>query len=540
MLTFSNKRKYSGNICFSPDSKFFAISKGVQLIVYSTEILKPVKRYQFIDYIQDIKWSNNNQLILIGLYKRNRCEIRNLFDDNYICTIDEGIQGMSYSLFSPDSLHVLSINENVTKLYIRSLKNKVLFFINFPKFSRKGIAFSSAGAGNFMALAERRDARDIIGIYYILKWTCIRRFSVQTEDLQDIKWSYDNLNIIIVDTPALCKLLIYSILGELINVIDVYQNKLGIKKFNISPNGRLLCLGLYDQTLRIYNSFSYTCKTIFDHNKDILYDNKANYYKEEIINEEGDTKYIELKPPIDLKNENIYIKGKNLFNDTMPKIGVNQMDFSPDNIFLATKNDNMPNVLFIWDLNLMKLQTVLIHLSEIFHFKWSRNNILFISTDNNKLYYYTTDSCKILKLNNDFHNKSIVLSNDGKKMMVKDINSFIMVNIDNEDNFNEVINKIEENNEEEKNYNYNGEEQEVEGEAEEQYEEMVEGEGEGEGEEGEEYEGEQYENNGEFNNDANNNENENGELYEGEGEQNQFINNENNYEYNNGEDLNQN
>ena len=184
MLTFSNKRKYSGNICFSPDSKLFAISKGVQLIVYSTEILKPVKRYQFIDYIQDLKWSNNSQLILIGLYKRNRCEIRNLFDDNYICTIDEGIQGMSYSLFSPDSLHVLSINENITKLYIRSLKNKVLFFINFPKFSKRGIAFSSAGEGNFMALAERKDARDIIGIYYILKWACIRRFSVQTEDLQ--------------------------------------------------------------------------------------------------------------------------------------------------------------------------------------------------------------------------------------------------------------------------------------------------------------------------------------------------------------------
>ena len=530
MLTFSNKRKYSGNICFSPDSNYFAISKGVQLVVYSIEILKPIKIYQFIDFIQDIKWSNNSKLILIGLYKRNRCEIRNIFDDNYICTIDEGIQGMSYALFSPDSLHVLSINEKVTKLSIRSLKNKFLLFINFPKFAKKGIAFSSGGAGNFMALAERKDTRDLIGIYYTLKWACIRRFFVQTEDLQDIKWSYDNLNILIVDTPALCRLLIYSILGELVHIIEVYQNKLGIKKFYISPNGHLLCLGLYDQTLRIYNSIGYTCQAIFDHNKDILYDNKVNYYKEEIINKEGDSKYIELKVPIDLKNENIYNKGKNLFNDTMPKIGVKEIDFSFENYFLATKNDNMPNVLFIWDLNLMKLQTVLIHLNEVIYFKWNKNNILFICTNNNKLYYYTIDSCIILKLNNDFHNKSITLSNDGKKMMVKDNNSFIMVNIDNEDNFNEVINNIEENNEEEQNYNYNGEEQQIEAEAEEQYEEeMVDGEG--EGEEGEEYEGEQNENHGEYNNNSNNNEN---EQYE---EQNQHIDDGNNYEYNNGEEM---
>ena len=104
----------------------------------------------------------------------------------------------------------------------------------------------------------------------IKKWSCFRRFPTDTEDLQDIKWSYDNSNIIAIDTPAVCKLLIYNILGELINKIDIYQNQLGIKNFKISPNGHLYCLGLYDQTLRIYNNISYTCTTIFNHDKDIL------------------------------------------------------------------------------------------------------------------------------------------------------------------------------------------------------------------------------------------------------------------------------
>ena len=431
MLKFSNKRKYSNQISFSPNSFYFAISKGIQLVIYSCQSLKPVKIYSFIDFIEDIKWSNSSNLILIGIYKRNRCEIRNIENDNFICSIDEGIQGMSNALFSPNSTHVLSFNQNVTKLTIRSLLDKSTLFISLPKFSKKGLEFSCKGKGNFMALAERKNTEDIIGIYFVKKWICLRRFPVETEDLQDIKWSYDNSSIIIVDSPAVCKLLIYNIFGELLNKIDVYQNKLGIKKFNISPNGHLYCLGLFDQTLRIYNNISYTCTAIFNHNKEIFDDKKVNYYKEDIINQDGESKYIELKPPIDLKSENIYIKGSNLFNDKLPKIGISKMAFSNDNNYLKKKNDNMPNVLFIWDLNIMSLQTVLIHLNEVFFFDWGKNkNILFISTNNNKLYYFTLDSCKILQLSKDFQNKSFIISNDGQKMMIKDNNYFITVNIE--------------------------------------------------------------------------------------------------------------
>ena len=441
MLKFSNKRKYSNQISFSPNSFYFAISKGIQLVIYSCQSLKPVKIYSFIDFIEDIKWSNSSNLILIGIYKRNRCEIRNIENDNFICSIDEGIQGMSNALFSPNSTHVLSFNQNVTKLTIRSLLDKSTLFISLPKFSKKGLEFSCKGKGNFMALAERKNTEDIIGIYFVKKWICLRRFPVETEDLQDIKWSYDNSSIIIVDSPAVCKLLIYNIFGELLNKIDVYQNKLGIKKFNISPNGHLYCLGLFDQTLRIYNNISYTCTAIFNHNKEIFDDKKVNYYKEDIINQDGETKYIELKPPIDLKSENIYIKGSNLFNDKLPKIGISKMAFSYDNNYLATKNDNMPNVLFIWDLNIMFLQTILIHLNEISCFEWMKTkNILFISTNNNKLYYFTLDSCKILQLPKDFQNKSFIISNDGQKMMLKDNNYFITVNIEEQNDTSNNIN----------------------------------------------------------------------------------------------------
>ena len=430
MLTFSNKRKYSGNIAFSPNSKFFAISKGLELLIYDNKSLKPLQTFSFCDFIEDIQWSKNSKLILVGLYKRSRCEIRNIENPKWYCSIDEGVQGMKYSLFSPDSFHILTISDHNIKLSIRSLIDKSLLYINYPKFSKKGLSFTSKG--NFMALAERNEAKEIIGIYYVNKWTCIKKFLPQTDDLQDVKWSYDNSALLIPDSPTLCILYIYSPLGDLISKIELYQYKMGIKTLDISPNGHYICLGLYDESVRIFNNISYTCVTIFEHDKEILNDLSVNYYKEEIINNEGETKYIQIKPPIDLKNENIFKKNNNNINGKSTRIGISKMAFSSDNYFLATKNDKMPNILFIWDLNQMNLQFVLIQLNEVVYFEWVKNeNVLFISTNNNKLYYFTLDSCKILQLSKDFNNNALIFSPDGKKMMIKDNNNFIMVNLNN-------------------------------------------------------------------------------------------------------------
>ena len=432
MLTFSNKRKFSGCIAFSPNSKFFAISKGLELIIYDNKYLKPYQNFSFCDFIEDIQWSKNSELILVGLYNRARCEIRNIENSKWYCSIDEGVKGMKYSLFSPDSLHILSICDHNIKLSIRSLVDKSLLYINFPKFAKKGLSFSSKG--NFMALAERNEAKDYIGIYYVNKWTCIKKFLVETEDLQDVKWTYDNSALLIPDTPTLCILYIYSPIGDLISKIEMYQYKMGIKSLDISPNGHYICLGLYDQSLRIFNNISYTCVTIFEHDKEVLNDIKVNYYREELLNNEGETKYEQIKPPIILKNENFGKSKNNNISEKSTKIGVSKMAFSFDNYFLATKNDKMPNILFIWDLNQMNLQFVLIQLNEVIYFEWAKNkNILFISTNNNKLYYFTLDSCKILQLSKDFNNKSLLFSSDGKTMVIKDTNNFIMVNMENEE-----------------------------------------------------------------------------------------------------------
>lgn len=444
MLRFSNKIKYTGAISFSPDSNYFAVGKGKDLIIYNSQTYKQLDKLSFCDYIEDIQWSLNSKLILIGLYKRNMCEVRSIEKKNWFCTIDDSIQGMRYARFSPDGLHILSICNFNIKMIIRSLVDKSTLFIQMPKFIRKGLSFSKNG--NFMSLAEKRNGKDLVGVYYTKKWICVNKFFPSTEDLQDIQWTHDGTSLLIQDSPFVCKLYIYSPIGEKINVIEEYQNKLGIKNSLLSPDGHYLCLGLYDQSLRIYNTISYTCVTIFDHSKEILKDNTVNYFVEQLINKsKGLSKYISVRPSIDLRSQIKMPKtNDNLLNKNPPKMGVQKISFSYDGSFLATKNDNMPKVLFVWDMNRMCLMTVLIHLNEVIDFKWSKSQfILFISTGNNKLYYFTLESCNIIEINQGFKNCSLLLSDNGKKMFIKDENNFVIFDMlsgivepmNNNDNF---------------------------------------------------------------------------------------------------------
>ena len=106
---------------------------------------------------------------------------------------------MSYARWSPDSRRVISICEFNVRMTIWSLIDRSTSYINYPKFHDKGIAFTSNGF--FMALAERKESKDYIGIYYTGDWNLVSHFPVDSYDLQDISWSKDNTAIVVWDSP---------------------------------------------------------------------------------------------------------------------------------------------------------------------------------------------------------------------------------------------------------------------------------------------------------------------------------------------------
>lgn len=181
---------------------------------------------------------------------------------------------MSFVRWAPDSRRVLTICEFNIRMTIWSLVDRSTNYINYPKYSEKGISFTSNGY--FMALAERKESKDYIGIYYVGDWTLVSHFPVDSYDLQDIQWAKDNTAIIVWDSVLECKFFIYSPTGNLISVNEPYQLNLGIKALNMSPNGHYLSIGFYDQNVRLYNHISWKLIMDLPHNPNIT-DNTIVY-----------------------------------------------------------------------------------------------------------------------------------------------------------------------------------------------------------------------------------------------------------------------
>lgn len=69
-----------------------------------------------------------------------------------------------------------------------------------------------------MALAERRELKDAISIYFTgNEWKLVNSFDVETTDMCDIMWCKEDTSILVYDTPLDSKILIYSAMtGECI------------------------------------------------------------------------------------------------------------------------------------------------------------------------------------------------------------------------------------------------------------------------------------------------------------------------------------
>lgn len=171
---------------------------------------------------------------------------------------------MSSAKFTPDSQRIITISEFNVRLDIWSLVDKSVMSINYPKYSDRGISFTSEGY--FMALVERHDAKDFIGIYYVGNFSLITHFKVDMFDVYDISWSKDDTCLIVWESPLECKFSIYSPTGEILANHSPYDLTLGIKGVSQSPNGNFLAVGYHDEVCRFYNHISWKLIMDLDHN----------------------------------------------------------------------------------------------------------------------------------------------------------------------------------------------------------------------------------------------------------------------------------
>lgn len=128
----------------------------------------------------------------------------------------------------------------------------------------------------------------------------------------------------------------------------------------------------------------------------------------------------------------VKVPGIKISNDkpNLP-IGVSVCIWSCDSRFIATKCDNMPNAIWIWDARTLSLHALLIQMAPVKSMAWSSKGIqLAFCTGGSRIYFWSFEGasvCDIPHENNDFKVFKIKWAPDGNSMVLMDKGSALLV-----------------------------------------------------------------------------------------------------------------
>uniref|UniRef100_K7F8R3 WD repeat containing, antisense to TP73 n=1 Tax=Pelodiscus sinensis TaxID=13735 RepID=K7F8R3_PELSI len=428
--------------CKRTNPKVYIIASCVQyrLIVRDVNSLQILQLYTCLDQIQYIEWSSDSLFILCAMYKRGIVQVWSLEQPDWHCKIDEGSAGLVASCWSPDGRHILNTTEFHLRITVWSLCTKSVSYIKYPKACQHGIAFTKDG--RYMALAERRDCKDFISLFVCSDWQLLRHFDTETQDLAGIEWAPNGCVLAVWDTCLEYKILLYSLDGRLLSTYSAYEWSLGIKSIAWSPSSQFLAIGSYDEKVRILNHVTWKKITEFEHPVTIA-NPKIIVYKEVEKCPRVETESLALPPAKAQASSLFRIQSKYdisqvpvslqcvkpVADRANPRIGIGMLAFSPDNCFLATKNDNIPNAIWIWDVQKLKLFVVLEQLYAVQFFQWDPcQPRLAICTGNSKVYLWSPAGCVSVQvpMEGDFQVLSLCWHSNGDSMALLSKDHFCM------------------------------------------------------------------------------------------------------------------
>ncbi|KAL0321688.1 UNVERIFIED_CONTAM: WD repeat-containing protein WRAP73 [Sesamum calycinum] len=384
-MEFTETYKQTGPCAFSPNARFLAVAVDYRLVIRDVLTLKVVQLFSCLDKITYIEWALDSEYILCGLFKRPMIQAWSLAQPEWTCKIDEGPA-------------------------VWSLLNTACIHVQWPKHGSKGVSFTKDG--KFAAICTRRDCKDYVNLLSCYTWEIMGVFAVDTLDLSDIQWSPDDSAIVIWDSPLEYK--------------------------------PVLSCGSYDQMIRVLNHLTWKVFAEFTHLSTVRGPCAAAVFKEvdeplqldmselslsdEFAKRNADYaaeayiqfRYDVMEVPITLPSQKPAAEKPN------PKQGIGLMSWSNDSQYICTRNDSMPTVLWIWDVQHLELAAILIQKDPVRAVAWDPTcPRLVLCTGSTNLYMWTPSGAYCI--NAPFPNFSIFdlkWNSDGSCLLLKDKESF--------------------------------------------------------------------------------------------------------------------
>ncbi|OQR95704.1 WD repeat-containing protein WRAP73 [Thraustotheca clavata] len=385
----------NGLLSWSSCGRYLAIAKDTRLSIRDADFgMSVVQVFTCVDMISSVQWAPHTngdgtemQLVLCAMYKRALVQVFSILDPSWQCKIAEGICGLIGAKWTPDTQHIITISDFRIHATVWSLVDTSKYVIRQPKLGNDGFTFSPDGM--FLAVAERSECKDMIGIYNVDTWEMVSHFDVASYDLVEITWTMDGRAIFIRDTHLEYRFLLYSPDGTLLQTYEAYQNALGIKTVSWSPTGQLVAIGSYDEKVRVLSNLHWKTIAELEHPVTIsstkgqsspVYINFPQMVFEEVQKNKNELVFL----PTTLPN-NVTVVNPDPLKE-LPRLGVGSIAWSFDAKILATRNDNMPRNIWLWKTETMELHAIIVLTKPVKSFRWSPNqNTLAFSSANNRV-----------------------------------------------------------------------------------------------------------------------------------------------------------
>jgi len=169
----------------------------------------------------------------------------------------------------------------------------------------------------------------------------------------------------------------------------------------MSANRQYVLAGYFDQKLRLYNSLSWRELFAFDHSLEKLTDENSP----EVLNiyQESDSRdgifYDAVSRPYNIPHLPLQQQVAVKASSQPPKRGISIISVSFDSRFVASKNENTPRCVWIWDMVEMSLNSLLIQQSEVVDLAWCpKTHNLNLSTSSSRLFLWSPKGASVCQV----------------------------------------------------------------------------------------------------------------------------------------------
>lgn len=183
-------------------------------------------------------------------------------------------------------------------------------------------------------------------------------------------------------------------------------------------------VGSYDQRCRLLHNITWHPLADFPHTGGALVGTDfptgasgSLVVYQEVIESTGQSRYEVLSDPHAVRVPSI----KPDSSKPNPRIGVSLIAFSSDNRYLATRNDNQPTAVWVWDISRLSLCSLLLHEHHVRCMAWDpAQTRLAIATGTNKIYMWSPEGSLAVVMPNEaaFPIQQLQWQKDGSTMLL--------------------------------------------------------------------------------------------------------------------------